>query len=479
MRRCLFSRPTVTLVRLHTQNLLSSRLRAERIALLRMTKIATLALHPPFQITMVQSCIRRNQQFTPSPITQAFSFPKSMRPICQKRLTTSPLTKPLTKLRTTVPIQPPPSAEIQLAQANEHPLMQAIEVCKQSVHTTAKALSTAGHAVAKAAKTTGHAIHTAATAVKTAWQTFANFKAIQLIIKFFQSTYPLWKKRMRFSYAFYAIVFTLLTSAEVIFLQWGVYSEPTYDKGDEVDQTTKILNSVAGQVTKFVSQIWLEQKYQFLLNFIGIGLIYLALVFVLNRFWIATVIFGAAMTAYGVANSIKMGLRNEPILPSDLSFVSNGNGGNLLSFIPKDQQALVNGAITVLIWFSCACLLLFVLDGRRRFIHCSWKHPSSNAKNIIGTSSRALAAILSVVLLVSYTWNLNIPGAWSYTLATNLGYKPVPWNTYEDAKSNGPATTFQSLVRVKAMDKPSGYSKKAMEEIAARYTKEANKIRLC
>ncbi len=370
----------------------------------------------------------------------------------------------------------PPSTEIQLAQANEHPLMQAIEVCKQSVHTTAKALSTAGHAVAKAAKTTGHAIHTAATAVKTAWQTFANFKAIQLIIKFFQSTYPLWKKRMRFSYAFYAIVFTLLTSAEVIFLQWGVYSEPTYDKGDEVDQTTKILNSVAGQVTKFVSQIWLEQKYQFLLNFIGIGLIYLALVFVLNRFWIATVIFGAAMTAYGVANSIKMGLRNEPILPSDLSFVSNGNGGNLLSFIPKDQQALVNGAITVLIWFSCACLLLFVLDGRRCFIHCSWKRPSSNAKNIIGTSSRALAAILSIVLLVSYTWNLNIPGAWSYTLATNLGYKPVPWNTYEDAQSNGPATTFQSLVRVKAMDKPSGYSKKTMEEIAARYTKEANKI---
>lgn len=370
----------------------------------------------------------------------------------------------------------PPSAEIQLAQANEHPLMQAIEVCKQSVHTTAKALSTAGHAVAKAANATGHAIHTAATTVKTAWHTFTSLKAVQFIIKFFQSTYPLWKKRMRFSYAFYAIVFTLLTSAEVIFLQWGVYSEPTYDKGDEVDQTTKILNSVAGQVTKFVSQIWLEQKYQFLLNFIGIGLIYLALVFVLNRFWIATVIFGAAMTAYGVANSIKMGLRNEPILPSDLSFVSNGNGGNLLSFIPKDQQALVNGAITVLIWFSCACLLLFVLDGRRRFIHCSWKHPSSNAKKIIGTSSRALAAILSVVLLVSYTWNLNIPGAWSYTLATNLGYKPVPWNTYEDAKSNGPATTFQSLVRVKAMDKPSGYSRKTMEEIAARYTKEANKI---
>lgn len=82
----------------------------------------------------------------------------------------------------------------------------------------------------------------------------------------------------------------LLTSAEVIFLQWGVYSEPEYAEDSEVDYTTQILQSVAGQTTRFVSQIWLEQKYQFLLNFIGIGLIYLALVFVLNRFWIATVI---------------------------------------------------------------------------------------------------------------------------------------------------------------------------------------------
>ena len=116
--------------------------------------------------------------------------------------------------------------------------MRAVEVCKQSVHTTAKALSTAEHAIAKAAKTTGHAIHTAATAVKTAWQTFTNFKAIQLIIRFFQKAHGLWKKRMRFSYAFYAIVFFLLTSAEVIFLQWGMYSEPEYEKGTEIDETT-------------------------------------------------------------------------------------------------------------------------------------------------------------------------------------------------------------------------------------------------
>ena len=142
------------------------------------------------------------------------------------------------------------SSELQPHQPAEQPLNQVVSVCKKAAHTTAKTLSAAGHAVAKAAKTTGHAIHVAVTAVKTAWHTFTNFKAVQLIIKFFRKAYGPWKKRMRFSYAFYAIVFTLLTSAEVIFLQWGMYSEPTYDKGDEVDQTTKILNSVAGQVNR-------------------------------------------------------------------------------------------------------------------------------------------------------------------------------------------------------------------------------------
>ena len=128
----------------------------------------------------------------------------------------------------------PPSAEIQLAQTDKHPLVQAVKVCKQTAHTTAKALSATGHAVAKAVNATGHAIRTAVTAVKTAWHTFANFKAVQLIIKFFKKVYALWKKRMKFSYAFYTIVFFLLTSAEVIFFQWGMYSEPEYEKGTEI-----------------------------------------------------------------------------------------------------------------------------------------------------------------------------------------------------------------------------------------------------
>ena len=234
----------------------------------------------------------------------------------------------------------PLSAEIQLAQTDKHPLMQAVKACKQSARTTTKALSTTGPAVAKAVNATGHAIRTAVTAVKTAWHTFVNFKAVQLIIKFFKKVYALWKKRMRFSYAFYTIVFFLLTSAEVIFLQWGMYSEPEYEKGTEIDETTKVLQSVGGQVTRFVSQMWLEQKSVCLVSFIGLSLIYLALIFVTNRFWIATLVFGVALTAFGVANSIKVQLRNEPIIPADLTFISGGDTGSIMSFRTEIQPSV-------------------------------------------------------------------------------------------------------------------------------------------
>ena len=334
----------------------------------------------------------------------------------------------------------------------------------------------AGQATAKAAKTTTRTIRTAATKVRAAWRTFTSFKAVQLIVKFFKSAHALWKRRMKFSYAFYTIVFFLLTSAEVIFLQWGMYSEPEYDKSTEIDETTKVLQSVAGQVTRFISQMWLEQKNVCLVSFVGLALIYLALILVTNRFWIATLVFGVALTAFGVANSIKVQLRNEPIIPADLTFISGGDTGSIMSFVPKSSQAFVNGAINFVIWFAIIAFALFVLDGRRRFIHCSWRHPIANIKNIIGNVFRILAAILSVVLLSTYVIGLGTPGSGTYKWAKDNGYEPQLWNAIGDAQANNPATTFLSLSKVKAMDKPDNYSQKTMESLAKKYTQEAKTI---
>ena len=368
------------------------------------------------------------------------------------------------------------SSELQPHQPAEQPLNQVVSVCKRAAHTTAKTLSTAGHTAVKATKVTGHAIHTAATAVKNAWHTFINFKAVQLIIKFFKKAYGLWKKRHRFSFSFYAIVLVLVTAFEVVFLQWGMYSEPEYPEGSEIDDTTRVLQSVIGRTTKFVSQIWIDHQYQALLNFIVLGVIYLTLVLILNRFWVASAIFGTVMTVFAVANHIKIESRNEPVIPADLNFITGGNAGELTSFIPKSSQTLVDGAVTGVIYFVAICIVMQFLDGRNAVIPCHWLHPFASVKNFAGTITRILAAALSTALVFSFVWGLGADDSWATKFAHNLSDRPQPWNPIADATSNGPAINFLQLAHTKIMDKPEDYSEEAMTKIAKKYSKEADSI---
>ncbi|MBT1170586.1 LTA synthase family protein [Bifidobacterium sp. SO4] len=305
------------------------------------------------------------------------------------------------------------------------------------------------------------------------WEPVANTAIGQWVIQICKVISALWQKRLRFSYAFYFIVFAITNASAVTFLQWSMYYEPTYADPDAVDQTTKLLNSVKGQLTKFVSQMWMEQKFNWLLNFLVMGLIYLVLVFLINRFWIATAVFSAVMITFTVANRIKSGLRGEPILPSDLNFITGGNGGEISSFIPKDSMPFVQHAIQLLIAIAVACVVLQILDRRNCFIPFHWKHPFRNAKTIIGNCSRVLALLLSVVTLVSFTWNLSVPGSWSYMWAARLGDSPQLWNAMGDAANNGPMMNFLRLAHVKTMTKPDDYSQQTMEDLVAKYTKNA------
>ncbi|MBW3094308.1 LTA synthase family protein [Bifidobacterium sp. 64T4] len=321
-----------------------------------------------------------------------------------------------------------------------------------------------------------HPVRTTISAVRDVWRTFTNLKAIRFTIDFFRNPNSPWHKRPRCPYTLYALVFVILTVFEVIFIQWGMYSETTYAEGQEVDETTKILGSVAGQTTQFVAQMWLEHKNLFLLNCLILGAIYLTLILVLNRFWIATAIFGTVMTTYAVANNIKVQTRNEPLLPSDLNFITGGNTGELTSFIPTSSQPLVHQAIAGVIWLVVVCIVLQILDRRNCFIYCSWRHPFASAKNIIGTLTRIAAACASVAVVVSFTWGFGNAGYWSTNFAEKLGDEPQMWNGLADSTNNGPAVNFVRLAHTKIMDKPEGYSREAMEKIATKYSKQAKNI---
>lgn len=287
--------------------------------------------------------------------------------------------------------------------------------------------------------------------------------------------HSVFKKRPRFPYLLYIMVMAIVDSAAVLFIQWGTYTEPTYTAPSTVDETTRLLNSIRGQLTRFVAQMWMEQKYIWLLNFCVLGMVYLVLIFVLNRFWVATALFAIITSVFAVANHIKIQLRNEPVIPSDLSFISSGNGGEVASFIPKDSQALVNNTITMLVWLTIACLLLQFIDGRRCVISFHWRRPLRNTKTIIGNCTRIVAVIVSTSLLCSFTLNLNTVGSWSHNWAQALGDSPTLWDAAGDASLNGPTINFLRLANPKTMTKPSDYSQATMQEIAQRYNKIAEK----
>ncbi|MCI1219115.1 MAG: LTA synthase family protein [Bifidobacterium sp.] len=272
------------------------------------------------------------------------------------------------------------------------------------------------------------------------------------------------------------MVFVLVTVAATLAIQASVYVEPTYDAGAQVDAATRAAQSVRGQLTGFVTQAWLMQSYQFVLNILIIGAIYSLLVVIINRFWSATAVFGIVAAVFAIAGNYKIQLRNEPILLADFNFLAGGNTGELLSFLPAEEIHHVKALALRLVVFAIACGMLQILDKRRSFIPTYWRRPLAGIGHIAGNLTRLTAIICSVVFLFSFTWNLSLPNSWSTRWAASLGDKPQLWNGWGDAAANGPMMTLLRLAHTKIMDRPTDYSESTMRAIAKRYASDAKTI---
>lgn len=281
--------------------------------------------------------------------------------------------------------------------------------------------------------------------------------------------YEIWNKRPKFSYGAYTVVFIAMVILATMFLWWSTNTKLKYDPASELN----FLQQVTGDAYHYLSS---ASCY---LNMIVLVLIYLLLVTLVNRFWVGTALFGAFVMVFAVATKIKITMRSEPIIPSDLGFLSGGGGGgagDVASFVTDDSRPLVNTAIAWLVWFVVICVILQCVDKRRAFIYCSWRHPIAGPKNIFGLICRILAPIVSVLLLISYAGVLSNPQAPQRKTLSKIGYSPTLWNVQQDAETNGALTTFLSLTRVKAMEDEPEYSQAAMQQIKNRYAQAADEI---
>ena len=185
-------------------------------------------------------------------------------------------------------------------------------------------------------------------------------------------------------------------------------------------------------------------------------LLYLGLYGLINRFFYATALFYVFFAIYGVANRLKVMYRSEPILPSDLMFLTNTK--ELLSMI---TTKLLVGVVVVLVIIIGGCIAFEHFFG----------------KNFLRFKPipRVIMVILGVMSIGSF-YTANREGSIMNTVINKVGYSNFDANINWSANTNGPMLTFLCNMHIDAMKEPSDYSKKTMTKLVKKYQNVADEI---
>ena len=177
-----------------------------------------------------------------------------------------------------------------------------------------------------------------------------------------------------------------------------------------------------------------------------------------SKYWLSLCLTSGLMLVFFIADHIKLGLRDEPILPAAVTSVQTF--GEILKFV--SVWVVIAGVVGVLL----LVIIGLILDHRYRV-------PSPNVK------CRLLWTVLTVCFFGSSAlWNHTNSRISSFL--TGLGNYPLFYSQIEGAHQNGPIIQFMNNIDVTVMEKPAGYSRARMEKIVKEYqvvAKEINKDR--
>ena len=218
----------------------------------------------------------------------------------------------------------------------------------------------------------------------------------------------------------------------------------------------------------FVSKMWTDGNFVFVLNVILVALPYLMLLMLLNRFWASSIVMLAAGIIVAVIEHFKIEIRYEAILPADLGFLGS-NTGNMLTFAPAGAHVTILIALAVFAVLLVPVLALRYVDGRKgRMIQTDDRR--------LNLTSRLILLLLPILLFALYCMHVSTTDSLANRFSRALGDTPSMWDSVYDAQRNGPLVAFTRQLNPKIMDKPDDYSEETMKKVAARYQKEAEMI---
>lgn len=255
----------------------------------------------------------------------------------------------------------------------------------------------------------------------------------------------------------YGVLFVIFDIIVVTALEVGVSSS-----------STRVQLSSPTVGFGFVSKIWTDGNFVFVLNVILVALLYLMLLMLFNRFWTASIVILAVGIIVAAIEHFKVEIRYEAILPADLGFLGS-NTGNMLTFIPAGAHVTILVALGAFAVLLALILVLRHFDGRKgRMIR------TDNLS--LNLTSRLILLLLPILVFALYCIHVSTTDSLANKFSRALGDTPSMWDSVYDAQRNGPLVAFTRQLNPKIMDKPSNYSEETMKKVAARYQKEAETI---
>ena len=266
-------------------------------------------------------------------------------------------------------------------------------------------------------------------------------------------------KRKPFPGWLYGVLFVLFDAIGVGILEWGVTA------------TSRVKLSSPTIGWGFVSKMWTDLNFVAVLNLLLCGIVYLILLMISNRFWVATPIYLALAIIIAVVEHFKITIRYEAVIPSDLSFLKS-DAGNLMSFMPSGAQWTILGAVAGFLVLLGLCLYLNRIDAR----HGRMFRAADHRTGLANAAARILLVIIPAGFFGMYAMQAGTVGSWANTLNVAMGDQSSMWDSVYDAQRNGPVVSFLRQLNPKVMEKPEGYSEATMKQVAKRYAKAAESI---
>lgn len=255
----------------------------------------------------------------------------------------------------------------------------------------------------------------------------------------------------------YGVLFVIFDIIVVTALEVGVSSS-----------STRVQLSSPTVGFGFVSKMWTDGNFVFVLNVTLVALLYLMLLMLFNRFWTASIVILAVGIIVAAIEHFKVEIRYEAILPADLGFLGS-NTGNMLTFIPAGAHVTILVALGAFAVLLALILVLRHFDGRKgRMIR------TDNLS--LNLTSRLILLLLPILVFALYCIHVSTTDSLANKFSRALGDTPSMWDSVYDAQRNGPLVAFTRQLNPKIMDKPSNYSEETMKKVAARYQKEAETI---